>query len=80
MQEKGSSLLTINEAAHFLNVTEACLRRMVYERRIAAVKVGRCVRFDPEYLAQYVLAHTRPVIPEHSHPTKLSEGETSDVQ
>ena len=56
MHEKGSSLLTINEAARFLNVTESCLRRMVYERRIAAVKVGRCVRFDPGYLAQYVLS------------------------
>ncbi len=79
MHEKGFSLLTINEAARFLNVTEACLRRMVYERRIAAVKVGRCVRFNPKYLAQYVLSHTRPVIPEHSDTAKLGEGETSNV-
>jgi excisionase family DNA binding protein len=79
-RQSSGCLLTVNEAARFLNVTESCLRRMVYERRISAVKIGRCVRFSPEYLEQYVLSHTRPVIPKDSDTTKFSKGEASDVQ
>jgi excisionase family DNA binding protein len=41
-----SSLLTVTEAAAYLRVSERFIRRIVYERRIAFVKVGKFVRFE----------------------------------
>ena len=41
------SLLTPQEAANRLGTSLRFVRRIVAERRIAFVKVGRHVRFDP---------------------------------
>ena len=49
-----SFLLDIPAAAQRLNVTERWVRRAVAERRIAFVKVGRNVRFEPEAIARYI--------------------------
>jgi len=43
-----SNLLTIREFAGALNVTIACVRRWVLERRINSIRVGRLVRITPE--------------------------------
>ncbi len=40
-------LLTIEQLADHLGVTERHVRRLVAERRIPFLKVGRFVRFDP---------------------------------
>lgn len=37
-------LLTVNEAASRLAVTQSAIRRRILERRIAFVKIGRLVR------------------------------------
>jgi excisionase family DNA binding protein len=50
-------LLTIEEAAEWLNTTPRHVRRLVFERRIAYRKVGRYVRFHPDDLAEYVATH-----------------------
>jgi excisionase family DNA binding protein len=42
---RGESLLTIEEVANQLNVGERFVRRLVAERRIGFLKVGRYVRF-----------------------------------
>ncbi len=42
-----SPLLTIDGVAEALNVTRRHVQRLVAERRIPFLKVGRFVRFDP---------------------------------
>jgi excisionase family DNA binding protein len=47
-------LLTSEELAALLRMTERFVRRLVAERRIAYVKVGRSVRFEPSAVAAYI--------------------------
>lgn len=39
-----SQLLSVEEAAKRLAVTEAAIRKWVYQKRLPAVRVGRCLR------------------------------------
>lgn len=55
MSEK---LLTVAEAAELLGTSERFPRRLVAERRIRFVKVGRHVRFPADALYEYIAAHT----------------------
>ncbi|WP_369357465.1 excisionase family DNA-binding protein [Streptomyces sp. cg2] len=50
--------LTIPEVAERLGTTERFPRRLVAERRIAFVKVGRHVRIAESALAAYIAART----------------------
>jgi excisionase family DNA binding protein len=50
-------LLTVAEAAEWLNTTPRHVRRLVFERRIAYRKLGNYVRFHPDDLAEYVATH-----------------------
>lgn len=52
--EQGDHLLTISEAADLLGTAERFPRRLVAERRVAFVKVGRHVRFRRSDLLQYI--------------------------
>ncbi len=47
-------LLTIEELADHLGVTERHVRRLVAERRIPFLKVGRFVRFDPSDVTMWL--------------------------
>ena len=49
-----SDLLTGDEVAQRLRTTARFVRRLVAERRIEYVKVGRLVRFEPEAVAAYI--------------------------
>ena len=48
--------LTLGESAIYLNVTERYMRRLVSERRIPYLKVGRLLRFRPTDLDAYLEA------------------------
>lgn len=48
------TLLTAEQVAERLNATPRFVRRLVEERRIAYVKVGRLVRFEPSAVADYI--------------------------
>lgn len=55
-------LLTVNEAAQRLAVTPSAVRRRVLERRIAFVKIGRCVRIPESSVVQIIDAgYSEPV-------------------
>ncbi|MFI1097536.1 excisionase family DNA-binding protein [Streptomyces sp. NPDC020917] len=57
-------LLKIAEAAERLGTGERFIRRLISERRIAFVKVGRHVRITESVLDAYVTANTvNPVAP-----------------
>ena len=47
-------LLTIEELADHLGVTERHVRRLVAERGIPFLKVGRFVRFDPSDVTMWL--------------------------
>ncbi len=47
-------LLDIEAAASRLNVTERFIRRMVQERRVPHLKIGKFVRFDPVELDEWI--------------------------
>jgi excisionase family DNA binding protein len=54
-----STLLDIGAMAQRLCVTERHVRRLVAERRIPYVKVGRFVRFDPVDIDDWISAGSR---------------------
>jgi excisionase family DNA binding protein len=54
------SLLRVNEFAAELDVTVACIRRWILQRRIVIVKVGRLVRIPAEELARVIRDGVRP--------------------
>ena len=58
--------LNLLEAARYLNVSERYVRRLVAERRIPFLKVGRLLRFRPHDLEEYLVAcQVRAALP---HP------------
>ncbi|WP_406267403.1 excisionase family DNA-binding protein [Streptomyces sp. NBC_00191] len=51
-------LLTVEQAAQLLGTTARFPRRLIAERRIAFVKVGRHVRIPERALTDFVAANT----------------------
>jgi excisionase family DNA binding protein len=55
-----NQLLTVDEAAAYLNVTVRFVRRIIAERRIGVHRLGRHVRLSTEDLDAFVLAGRSP--------------------
>jgi excisionase family DNA binding protein len=53
-EKRSAGLLTIKEAADFLNVKVSWLRQAVFRREIEHVKMGALIRFRSEDLRIYV--------------------------
>jgi excisionase family DNA binding protein len=49
-----SAFLNVEELAGWLGVEVVFVRRLIAERRIPFVKIGRFVRFDPEEIAAWI--------------------------
>jgi excisionase family DNA binding protein len=58
----GRGLWTSAETAEWLTVPERMVRRLVAERRIPYVKVGRYVRFRPQDVKEWRDAHLHPAV------------------
>ena len=54
-------LLTVHAFAEALNVTPACIRRWILERKITTVKLGRLVRIPESEVLRIVEQGLRPV-------------------
>jgi excisionase family DNA binding protein len=52
----GGRLLTVPEAAEYMNTTVRFVRRLIAERRVAFVKLGRHVRLSMTDLDDFVRA------------------------
>jgi excisionase family DNA binding protein len=50
----GSSLLGIGEVACWLGVEVVFVRRLIAQRRIPFVKIGKYVRFEPDEVARWI--------------------------
>ena len=48
------SLLTIDQIAEQLNVSVRHVRRLVAEKRVPYLKVGKFVRFDPAEISEWL--------------------------
>lgn len=55
-----ANLLTVDQAARRLNVSERWMRRAIFERRLPVVKVGRYVRIDEDALEALIEEGRRP--------------------
>jgi excisionase family DNA binding protein len=55
-----NKLLNIPQFAELLGVTQSLVRRMVLERRISIVKVGRLVRIPQTEVDRIIAEGTRP--------------------
>ena len=55
-------LLTIEQLAERLGITVRHVRRLVAERRVPIVKVGRLVRFDAADIARWLDSRRRPEV------------------
>jgi excisionase family DNA binding protein len=58
-----TGLLTLPQAAEYLNISAGTLRNWVSERRLAYVKVGSKTHFRLAVLEAYIEAHTVPAVP-----------------
>jgi len=47
-------LLTVADVSQALNLKPSTVRQWVWQRKIAYLKVGRCVRFRPEVIEQLI--------------------------
>jgi excisionase family DNA binding protein len=55
-----NELWDVREAAKRTRTSMALWRKLIAQRKIATIKVGRCVRLDPEQVAAFLAARTRP--------------------
>jgi excisionase family DNA binding protein len=61
-------LLTIDQLAERLGITVRHVRRLVADRKVPYVKVGRLVRFDPDSIKEWLAAARREADPERVAP------------
>lgn len=64
-------LLTIQEAADYLNVSVRWVQDAVQQRRIRCTRIGKHVRFTVEHLAELIEAGEQPVS-QPLHPVNAS--------
>jgi excisionase family DNA binding protein len=62
------NLLTMDQLAEKLGVTRRHVRRLVSERRIPFLRVGRFIRFDPAQIAEWLSANHVPDEEPHGGP------------
>jgi excisionase family DNA binding protein len=55
-----SRLYTVPEAAEALKVTEAAIRRWIWQRRLTVVKIGSAVRIEETELARLIESGRQP--------------------
>jgi excisionase family DNA binding protein len=61
-------LYTVPEAAEVLNVTQAAVRRWIFERRLTVVKIGSAVRIEETELARVIESGRQPRCPSLRRP------------
>ena len=52
-----ASLLTLEQVADYLSVSSRTVRRLIADKALRCVQVGRQKRFDPKDLAAYLNAN-----------------------
>ena len=73
MMTDNQVLLTVDAVAKVLSVTPACIRRWVFERKIATVKLGRLVRIPSDEVQRLIQSGLRPAQGRKRSPVPESE-------
>lgn len=60
MPKQSSVLFSVQEFSDALNITVACTRRWILERKIATIKIGRLIRIPASEVDRLVSAGLRP--------------------
>jgi excisionase family DNA binding protein len=68
----GADLVDVEGAADYLDVGERMIRRLVAERRVAFVHVGRHVRFTRADLDSYIFENRVEAVTARSRPATTS--------
>jgi excisionase family DNA binding protein len=63
MNKQPSVLLSVQEFADALNITVACARRWILERRVTTVKLGRLIRIPAAEVQRLIDTGIRPARP-----------------
>jgi excisionase family DNA binding protein len=63
MDNNPSVLLSVPEFATALNISVACARRWILERRITVIKIGRLIRIPGSEVERLVTSGLRPARP-----------------
>jgi excisionase family DNA binding protein len=64
--------MTVQQFAEALGVTSACVRRWLFERKIAKVKLGRLVRIPQEEYQRLVIEGFCPAGPQIKREETIS--------
>jgi excisionase family DNA binding protein len=72
MSPLSDPLLTQEEAAELLGVKERFIRRLVQERRISHIKIGRHIRIRQSQLEAFVQTNSRPATDGFAPPQLLA--------
>jgi excisionase family DNA binding protein len=62
--QRRASLLTIDEAASYLNVPARWVAEAVRQRKVRCTRIGKHVRFRAEHLEELIAAGEQPVTAE----------------
>jgi len=76
MMTDNQVLLTVDAVAEVLSVTPACIRRWIFERKIATVKLGRLVRIPSDEVQRLIQSGLRPT--QEQMRSTVSESEVSN--
>jgi excisionase family DNA binding protein len=49
----------VPETAKRTRTSKALWRKLIAKREIAIIRIGRCVRLDPQHVAAWLKAHTQ---------------------
>jgi excisionase family DNA binding protein len=60
MDPQNFTLLSVKEFACTLNITVACVRRWILERKIETIKLGRLIRIPTSEVERLVNSGLRP--------------------
>jgi excisionase family DNA binding protein len=52
--------MNVAQACERLNVSPSTLYGWVWQRRIPFVKIGRCLRFEPRQLEEFIASNGHP--------------------
>lgn len=74
LQPRGGPLLDLAEAADYLGVSLRWMRRVMAERRLPTVKLGRRIKITKAALDDFLEANTRPANGSAAPPGLVSVG------
>ena len=73
--EPSRQLLTVPDVANRLALKESTIRKMIFQRRIPIVKIGRAVRIPIEEVERIIVDGYQPTLTRHV-PGLLNDGKS----